>query len=77
MGHVARIFFDCQDFFYSGELGASGNMSGKLSMKLAICFLRNSDSEPFPSRSNSSTWVRLLIEGASGFLRLSMEYIDD
>ena len=77
MGHVVRMVFDWQDFFYSGELGANGNMSGKLSMKLATCFFRNTDTDPSPLRSNSSTWVQLLLEGASGFVRISMEYIDD
>ena len=70
MGHVVRMFFHWQDFFYSGELGASGNMSGKLSMKLAICFLRNIDTDPSLSRSNSSTWVQLLFEGAPAFVHL-------
>ena len=39
MSHCWEVFLIGQIFFYSGELGANRNVSGKLGMKLAIALI--------------------------------------
>ena len=44
--HVVGKFFEWPEFFLLGGLGANGNMSGKLGMKLAIKWTHASSQKP-------------------------------